>query len=209
MERNKWETAIRCLEVAVHPHTTDDEAIAAINGFRRTVEGTPLSQVCIEFACGGLPLSELAGIKATLEQLNRENLELRRKLAVDEAAQAATARRLDSAYERIHQLNEELLAARRHADAAEAEFAQFRADYSQLMDSASHDNRDLRLALDEARRAAAGRRAEHAAPSFARFLAEARMEINRVASPLNGPLNGTGSGRLQPAEPNPDHPWTA
>ena len=205
MERNRWETAIRCLEVAVHPHTTDDEVIAAVNGFRRTVEGMPLSQVCIEFACGGLPLSELAGLKNSLEQLNRENLELRRKLAVDEAAQAATARRLDAAYERIHRLSEELLAAQRHADAAEEEFARFRAHYSEAVETVSHDNRDLRVALDEARRAAAERRAEHTAPTFAHYLNEARMEINRAVSPLNG----NGSGRRPSAEQGGDHPWTA
>ena len=28
MERNRWERAIRCLEIAVHPHTADEEVIA-------------------------------------------------------------------------------------------------------------------------------------------------------------------------------------
>ena len=89
MERNRWETAIRCLEVAVHPGTSDDEAIAAVNGFRRTAEGTPLARICAEFACGGVPLADLSQLKDMLDRLNRENLELRRKLAVEEAAQMA------------------------------------------------------------------------------------------------------------------------
>ena len=50
MQRNRWETAIRCLEIAVHPNTTDEEIVAAVNGFRRTVESTPLRQLCREFA---------------------------------------------------------------------------------------------------------------------------------------------------------------
>src|SRR5216683_1545267 len=88
MERNKWETAIRCLEVALHPHTSDDEVLAGVNGFRRTADGMPLSQVCGELAGGGLPLGPPAELTEKLARLGRENLELRRKLAVEEAAQA-------------------------------------------------------------------------------------------------------------------------
>ena len=40
MERNRWETALRCLEIAVHPGTSDEEVLAAIRGFRRTAGGT-------------------------------------------------------------------------------------------------------------------------------------------------------------------------
>ena len=54
MQRNRWETAIRCLEIAAHPNTNDEEVIAAINGFRRTADGTPLSRLCREFAKTGL-----------------------------------------------------------------------------------------------------------------------------------------------------------
>ena len=46
MERNRWEIAIRCLEIALHPNTSDEEVIAAVNGFRRTAEGTPLRELC-------------------------------------------------------------------------------------------------------------------------------------------------------------------
>src|ERR1700739_4728441 len=113
MERNRWEAAIRCLEVAVHRSTRDDEVIAAVNGFRRTVEGVPLSQICIEFACGGVPLAELAAMKESLDRLGRANLELRRKLTVDEAAQQEAAQRLDAVHRRIYELTEEAAEAQR------------------------------------------------------------------------------------------------
>lgn len=199
MERNRWETAIRCLEVAVHPNTSDDELIAAVNGFRRTAEGLPLSQVCIEFACGGVALADLAQIKETLERLNRENLELRRKLAVEEAAQASAARRLDDAYHRIHQLTQEAMAAQRLAEAAEQEFEAFRAAYAQALDGMKQSNVDLRSALDDTKRRAA---AEARRP-FAAFLAEARLATSEAAA-VN---SGVGSGRLRVVEPT--EPWTA
>jgi len=199
MERNRWETAIRCLEVAVHSNTRDDEVIAAINGFRRTAEGLPLSQVCIEFACGGVPLADLAQLKDTLERLNRDNIELRRKLAVEEAAQASTARRLDDAYRRIYELTEEAIAAQRLAKAAEKEFEEFRTAYAQALDGMKQSNVDLRWALDEAKRSAVS----EAHRPFRAFLAEARLGEGEAAA-FN---SGVGSGRLRVVEPG--EPWTA
>jgi hypothetical protein len=195
MERNRWETAIRCLEVAVHPNTSDDEMIAAVNGFRRTVEGLPLSQVCIEFACGGVPLADLAQMKDALQRLNRDNLELRRKLAIEEAAQANTARSLDNAYRRIYQLTEEAMAAQRLAEATEKEFAEFRAAYAEALDSMKQSNAGLRSALDDAKRGA--RR------PFSAMLAEARLASSEAAA-FN---SGAGSGRLRLVDPG--EPWTA
>lgn len=199
MERNKWETAIRCLEVAVHPNTGDDELIAAVNGFRRTAEGLPLSQVCIEFACGGVPLAELSQLKETLERLNRDNRELRRRLAVEEAAQAATARRLDDAHQRIYQLTQEAMAAQRLAETAEQQFEEYRAAYSEALDGMKRSNSDLRWALDEAQR---GVPADARRP-FRAFLAEARLASGAAAA-FN---SGVGSGRLRVVEPG--EPWTA
>jgi hypothetical protein len=121
MERNKWETAVRCLEAGVQPDAGDAAVLAAVDGFRRIAKGTPLSQICIEFACGGVPLAVLAQMKESLERLNRDNLELRRKVAADEVARAGGETRLDAAYRRIHELTQEALAARRQADAAERE----------------------------------------------------------------------------------------
>jgi hypothetical protein len=199
MERNKWETAIRCLEVATHPHTSDDEVVAAVNGFRRTAEGLPLSQVCIEFACGGVPLADLAQIKDTLQRLNRENLELRRKLAVEEAAQASSERRLDDAYRRIHELTREAVAAQHLAETTEQEFEAFRTAYAQALDAIKQSNVNLRGALDTAQRGAA----LDARRPFAALLAEARLADGKAAA-FN---SGTGSGRLKVVEPG--EPWTA
>jgi hypothetical protein len=197
MERNRWETAIRCLEIAVHPSTSDDEMIAAVNGFRRTVEGQPLSQVCIELICGGIPLPDLATLKDQLGRLHRENLEFRRKLAVEEAAQASTACRLDAAFRRIHELTEELALARHQAEIAEQEFADFRTAYARIAEGVNHDKFALQRALDEAQRRAAARSGQ----PFRKFLAEAR-------SGLESPLSfGNGSGRVPPAEQGA--PWTA
>ena len=205
MERNRWETAIRCLEVAVHPNTSDDEVVAAVNGFRRTADGKSLSEVCVEFAGarddGGAPLAELAELQEKLERLNRENRELRRKLAVDEAAQTGTAHRLDAAFRRVHELNEEMLAAQRRADAAEREFADFRAAYARIVAGVNHDKFDLRGALEEARLAAVQRPVPAAAASFASVLTEARFG----ADP--GTPFASGSGRLPPGDPR--RPWTA
>lgn len=193
MERNRWETAIRCLEVAVHPNTSNDELVAAVNGFRRTVEGLPLSQVCVEFACGGVPLDDLARMKDMLQHLNRDNLEMRRKLAVEEAAQTSTARRLDDAYRRIQQLTEEALAAQRLAEAAQREFEAIRDAYAEALDGMKQSNAGLRSALDETKRR--DRR------PFNAFLAEARLAAGQAAAV------DSGSGRLPVAEPA--EPWTA
>jgi len=200
MERNRWETAIRCLEVAVHPGTGDDEVIAAVNGFRRTAEGVPLSQVCLEYACGGLPLAELARFKETIDRLNRENLELRRKLAVEEAAQSATARRLDEACRRIFELTEEAAASQRVAEAIEREFEEFRAAYAKAIDEGRLAAAAHLLML----KATAGQEASGTRRPFSAFLAEARLAADRAAAAVGG---GNGTGR-RPAN-DPGQPWTA
>lgn len=123
MERNRWETAVRCLEAAVHPDTSAGAVIGAVDEFRRLAGGLPVSQVCLEFACGGVPLAELAKMKDSLEQLSRENAELHRRLTAGTAAQAGAQGRLDAAYRRIHELTQEMLAARREAGTAEEDFA--------------------------------------------------------------------------------------
>ena len=206
MERNRWETAIRCLEVAVHPNTREDEIVAAVNGFRRTVEGLPLSQVCIEFACGGLPLAELADIKDTLQRLSRENRELRRKLAVEEATQGDAAQRLDEAYKRIYELTEEAAAAQRIAKTVEREFEEFRAAYTRVVEGVQHENVDLRWALDEAKRTAQEGPPAIPRRPFSAFLTEARLGADRAASFASA---GNGAGRTPANDPDPDQPWTA
>jgi hypothetical protein len=206
MERNRWETAIRCLEMAVHPNTRDDEVVAAVNGFRRTVEGLPLSQVCIEFACGGLPLADLANMKDTLERLQRENRELRRRVTVEEAAQAEAAQRLDAAYRRIYELSEEAAAAQRLTEATEREFEDFRAAYAEVLRGVQYNDFDQRWGLGEASSDAADKPPAMPRRPFSAFLAEARLAADKAAAFASA---GNGSGRVAANDTGGEHPWRA
>src|SRR5580704_6075898 len=134
MDRNKWETAIRCLEIALHPNTSDDEVIAGVNGFRRTADGTPLSAVCREFARKGADESPV-----------RENLELRRRLEREHEGQLDALRRLREAERVIRAMAEEI-------GAEQQNFADFRRASAQIVEGLKDENFDLRGALEQARR---------------------------------------------------------
>jgi hypothetical protein len=136
MERNKWETAIRCLEVALHPNTGDDEVIAAVNGFRRTADGRRLRDVCSALA-GGHPADTAAPRGDELLRLSRENRELRGKLATAENARTDLSQRLYEKTAEIGKLRDDLRAARDAADAAERRLAEFGLTQLQLVDRAS------------------------------------------------------------------------
>jgi hypothetical protein len=195
MQRNKWETAIRCLEVALHPNTADGEMVAAVNGFRRTAQGTPLRDICIEFAgtAASDPAFNAGQRSRTIERLQRENHDFRLKLE-DEAnarrddaarlqkmaervqelegalaaAQAAEAARLREMTEQAHKF-EEALATARHASAATAQrFAEFRSEQGQILQQVNRENGDLRRELAEAQCAAV---APPEAPTFGQLLA--------------------------------------
>jgi septal ring factor EnvC (AmiA/AmiB activator) len=146
MERNRWETAIRCLEIAVHPNTSDEEAIAAIRGFRRTARNLPMSQLC-----RGLPAGAPAHLLDRLDQLNQENRELRRKIAENESKRAELAGRVQKAERRAEEIGRDLLAAEYRADAAEQRLVEFRGAYGRIAGGLHHENLDLRRALDDAR----------------------------------------------------------
>jgi len=145
MERNRWETAIRCLEIAVHPNTSDEEVIAAINGFRRTAGRTSLAQLCREL--GTAP----GHLLSRLDQLHRTNLALRCKVEETEARRFAAAQELKSAQQRAQELGEELLAAEHRADVAEQRLAEFQGAYGRISGGLRGENDDLRRALTEAR----------------------------------------------------------
>jgi hypothetical protein len=186
MERNKWETAIRCLEVAVHPHTSDDEVVAAVNGFRRTADGTPLSDVCIEFAAAEHDGRDPAATAEEIGGLSEENLDLRRKLARQQAGHVAALRRLHEAERLIHDLSAEIRAE-------EQSFADFRAASALVVEGLKDENLDLRGALEQARLTA-----ERSEAPFRDFLAAALSQAPQSdASPPNYP----------PGPPR--HPWTA
>ena len=175
----------------MHPNTRDDEVVAVVNGFRRTAEGTPLSQVCIEFSCGGIALADLAKVKESLERLNHENRDLRRKLAVEEAAQTAAAQRLDAACRRIYELTQEAEAAARLADAVREEFAEFRAAYARVLDSGP-EKLDLERVLDDAATAAAEPPPDSVRP-FSAFLAEARLRAAQARPRLSAAAMAAGA----------------
>lgn len=175
MERKRWDTAIHCLEIALHPNTTDDEVLAAVNGFRRTAAGTPLSRVCSEFAGRGHDGCDLAEWQ---DRLTRENIELRRQSEAGEDRETAAALRLSEAERRIGELGKALATAEGQAAEADRQLADFRAAYGRILDGVNQENLDLRAALAQSRRDTMDRPAPEAAASpFRRFLAEARQGL--------------------------------
>ncbi|HTZ35952.1 MAG TPA: hypothetical protein VMB84_07995 [Stellaceae bacterium] len=135
MERKRWETALRCLEVALHPNTGADEALAAIAGFRRMADGVPLHRIAEEFAADSG--AEAARWQAALDRLERDNRMLRRRLGFAEAAGTAAAEREASTGERIAALEAALAAAEERAIAAEDELTGLRAAYARRLDGES------------------------------------------------------------------------
>ena len=192
MERNRWETAIRCLEIAVHPATNDREVLAAINGFRRTAHNAPLRQLCRDF--GGSPSSGASAIADELQRLARENLALRQKLEEAEASRKAILQRLHDAEQQADAIGEELLAAEERAGDAERRLAEFRGAYGRISGSLNNENDDLRRALADARRNLSQPIHEPVAP----FQAALNAALQRPDQPPPGPLAALAS-----------HPWTA
>jgi hypothetical protein len=200
MERNRWATAIRCLEIALHPNTSDDEVLAAVNGFRRTAGSTPLSEVCAEFAADNTHIADLAEWTARFARLSRENLELRRRLDLAKTHRLDGARQPDDTEQRLHEANEELLAAQRRAALAEQRLDDARDAYAQVTDGLKHEIAGLRGALEQARNAPVTRRTTaEPAPLFSDFLTAAQEGADRprFIQPTTIPDPGSRS------------PWTA
>jgi len=210
MERNRWETAIHCLEVALHPNTNDDEVIAAVNAFRRTANGTPLSEVCVELAGNdndGRPtVPHSTGWREKLDRLNRENLDLRRKLEVGETSRIVGARRLHEAEQRVRDLSEKLRGAQRQASTAEQELADFRAASASVVD-VSRQNFDPRATVQRPRQSAAE---PEAAPPFRKFLAAARLGAETIITGHPPAVGGIRESSFSPnSGANARRPWTA
>ncbi|HEY1795647.1 MAG TPA: hypothetical protein VGG57_05970 [Stellaceae bacterium] len=190
MERNRWTTAIRCLEIALHPNTSDDEVLAAVNGFRRTAGTTPLSDICAGVAPGNVQVTDLAEWTERFARLSRENLELRRRLD--------TTRQIDETQRRLSRANEELAATQRRARLAEQRLDDARDAYAQVTEGLKHEIAGLRAALEHARNAGLAHRSmAEPAPLFSDFLTAAQQ--------------GTDHPRfIQPvSEPSARSPWTA
>ncbi|HTQ32652.1 MAG TPA: hypothetical protein VMI30_00675 [Stellaceae bacterium] len=177
MERNRWETAIRCLEIAVHPNTDDREIVAAVNGFRRTATGLSLRQLVHSSDCTAPAIAAAD----ELRRLARENYALRQKIDDIEGRRTTLLKRLRDAEHRADAMSDELLAAARRADAAEQRLAEFRGAYSHISSELDNENFDLRRALQEARRNLAQPIHEPVAPFQAAL--KAALQGSSAASP--------------------------
>lgn len=183
MERNRWESAIRCLELALHPNTADAEVIAGVNGFRRAAAGVPLGDICRDYA-GAAPAGD---------SLAHENLDLRRRLEHQRASQEEALARLREAERVIHGLSEDIRAEQQN-------FAAFRSASAEIVDRLKNQNFDLRGALDEARLAADRPTPQQTAP-FRELLAGALL---REGQPAPAPARPAPIAILTPR-----HPWVA
>jgi hypothetical protein len=192
MERNRWESAIRCLELALHPNTADAEVIAGVNGFRRAAAGTPLGEVCREYA--GAKAADLAAPQMQ-EALSRENLELRRRLEREQAGQFDALRRLQEAERVIRELSDDFRAEQQS-------FAEFRAASTQIVDRLKDQNFDLRFALDQARVAREPPVPRQTTP-FRDMLTASLLRDGQPASAPERPAAAPGYIAF------PRHPWVA
>jgi hypothetical protein len=217
MERNRWETAIRCLEVALHRNTHDDEVVAAVNGFRRIANGTPLSEVCAQFVSKDYtvlgPVSYPVSWRRIVHWQYQENLDLKRRLEVAETSQIVTARRLHETEQRLHDLGEALADAKRRADTAEQQLADFRSAYTRISDRLNHEIRGLREALEQARRTPAELPAQRVASPFQEFLAATRRAADQPETVITrhrkAPDQDAEGGGSPISNPSPRRPWTA
>ncbi|HTT79243.1 MAG TPA: hypothetical protein VMF86_06150 [Stellaceae bacterium] len=202
MERNRWETAIRCLEVALHPNTGDDEVIAAVHGFRRIVAGWTLREVGTDLT-GALRTANTAAA-ADDTRLSRENRDLRGRLAAAEQLQVDTAADLAEARRQIDEWRDEARRARDEAAAGARQFAEFRAAHVQLAERFTRENGDLRRLLEDARRSSA--KPAPARPTFGSELAAA-LRGNDIRPPPAE--NGRASAGSAPGRSAPRPAWIA
>jgi hypothetical protein len=203
MERNKWTTAIRCLEIALHPNTSDDEVLAAVRGYRRTAGNTPLGEVCAGFAprqalAEHAHVTDLAEWTERFARLSRENLELRFRLDLAKTQRFDGARHADETQRRLDEMSEEMHATQRRAGLAEQRLDDARDAYAQVTDGLKHEIAGLRAALEQARNAGLARRdVAEPAPLFSDFLTAAQEGADRPRF-------------IQPVPtPAPRSPWTA
>ena len=194
MERKRRETAIRCLEIAVHPNTSDEEAIAAIRGFRRTAGDAALDGLLRGLTGPGA--DNTGHLHARLDQLHQENRWLQLKLAEAKAGRAAALRELAAAQHGAAVLREELAEAEHHARIAERRLAEFQGAYGRISGGLNSENRDLRRALQDARRDLAQPIHEPIAP-FQNVLNTALQRGDAPSRPTPAPL------------PSPTPSWTA
>ena len=201
MERNRWETAIRCLEVALHPNTGDDEVIAAVHGFRRIVAAWTLREICADLT-GTLRAANAANAATEETRLSRENRELRGRLATAEQRQAETLEELAEVQRQLGEARDEARRARDEATAGARQFAEFRAAHAHLAERLTRENADLRRMLEDARRGAAVATPQ-SRPTFGSELAAALRGNDFRAAPAQhgraSAASAAGRGAPRPA----------
>jgi hypothetical protein len=201
MERNRWETAIHCLEVALHPNTGDDEVIAAIHGFRRIVAGSTLRGICTELA--GTLRANAATASTEEMRLSGEVRELRGRLATAEQRQADALEALAEAQRQLGEAHQETQRTRDEAAAGARLFAEFRAAHAHLAERLTRENADLRRMLDDVRRVAVEPPTPAPRPTFGNELAAALQGNDLRPSPGQrgraSPMAATGRSAPRPA----------
>jgi hypothetical protein len=214
MERNRWDRAIRCLEIALHPNTEDDEVIAGVNGFRRTADGTPLSEICREFVLGDQDNRGSVGSrvewKEKIDALSRENLDLRHRLETADNDRVVVARQWQEAERRVRELDEELQAAQCRVGLAERQVAEFQAARTRTAEEISQENFDLPEELVEGAQSVTELRVPEPVRPFREFLTAASLRAKHTdASISDHPTAPDPGGDLASFAVNPRRPWTA
>jgi hypothetical protein len=146
MDKDRSDAALRCLEMALHPNTGDDEAVAGIYAFRRLAAGRSVGDLLRQFA--------RTGREDPARQINRlaeENRRLRHQLESSESGRSAATRLSAQTLRQLSALREELRQALERAEAAERRECEARAAYSEAI-------RVLQAELAELRRIEGTRR---------------------------------------------------
>jgi hypothetical protein len=214
MERNRWDRAIRCLEIALHPNTEDDEVIAGVNGFRRIADGTPLGEICREFALGDQDNRGSVGSRVEWKEkvagLSRENLDLRHRLEIADNDRDAVARQLQGIERRVRELDEELHAAQCRASLAERQVAEFQAARTWIAEEISQENFDLPEELVEGAQGVTEPRAPEPVRPFREFLTAASLRAKHADSSISGHETAPDpESGLTSFASNFRRPWTA
>jgi len=214
MERNRWDRAIRCLEIALHPNTKDDEVIAGVNGFGRTADGTPLSEICREFVLGDQDNRGLVGSrvewKEKVDALSRDNLDLRYRLEIADNDRVAVARQLQETEQRVRELDEELQDAQCRVGLAERQVAEFQAARTWTAEEISQENFDLPKELVEGAQSVTELRVPEPVRPFREFLTAASLRAKHADASISDHHTAPDPGSdLTNFALNPRRPWTA
>lgn len=183
MDRKKSETALRCLNLALHSNTADEEVLAAIAGFRRTAGNASLLEMAA--ALTDRSSNDFDRVTPATEwqeaatRLAEENQQLRNLLESWEEYEAKLQQRLDESERRVSEFCDASLIAVARVEKAESLLAELLTAYGSLSD----ENRDLRTALAAARRSIAEAPRTSSSTPFRTVLAAALSRRSQSALP--------------------------